>query len=359
MTRFGLRALGLLGGVTLLSSCTLLFSGTHAPRSPSASVATLLPERVPAEPLVAKPLEPDLLEPELLEPEPVVEPATPPASAAIGRATRTAVVLSDAIPEYTQIAAELVQRGTDHVTVYYASTQPDHDMRVVAEIERADPDRIIAVGLPAAILARRIPGKPMVFCQVYNYQDHDLVSATSKGVHLLPPFDLQLNAWRGLAPSLRRIGVITGPGHDELIEEMRRAAAVFDVDLTVRTVQSDQETLFVFKELAPTIEGLWLLPDNRILSPDVVQQILSHGAKYETQVATFSEWMLEHGALLRHASVPRDVVDRVLARFDDMDSEGHLRGPGMLGLTAVHTTFNSQVAPRLGLNLPEPLAQAR
>jgi hypothetical protein len=349
MTRFGLRALGLLGGVTLLSSCTLLFSGAHAPPANSASVATLLPEQVVAEPLAAEPL----------EPEPVVEPATPPAAAVSDRATRTAVVLSDAIPEYTQIAAELVQRGTDQVTVYYASTKPDHDTRVVAEIERADPDRIIAVGLPAAILARRIPGKPMVFCQVYNYQDHDLVSATSKGVHLLPPFDLQLNAWRGLAPSLRRIGVITGPGHDELIEEMRRAAKAFDAVLTVRTVQSDRETLFVFKELAPTIEGLWLLPDNRILSPDVVEEILSYGAKHETQVATFSEWMLEHGALLSYTSVPRDVVDRVLARFDDMDTDGRLRGPGVLGLTAVHTTFNFETAPRLGLKLPEPLAQAR
>ncbi|HJR71217.1 MAG TPA: hypothetical protein VKA43_14335 [Gammaproteobacteria bacterium] len=346
MTRFGLRALGFLGGVMLLSSCTLMF-----PRQAPPVETEPATEQVGIEPVVESAVEPIL--------EPVVEPAPPPAPAASDGPVRTAVVLSDAIPEYAQIAAELVRRGTDQVTVYYVSVQPGHDSGVVAEIERADPDRIIAVGLPAAILARRIPGKPMVFCQAYNYQDHDLVSATSKGVHLLPPFDLQLEAWRAVAPNLRHIGVITGPGHDERIAEMRRAATAFDAILAVRTVQSDQEALLAFQELAPSIEGLWLLPDNRILSPDVVKEILWYSAKHGTQIATFSERMLEQGALLSSTSVPGDVVDRILARFDDVDSDGRLRGPGVLGLTAVQTTVNQRLAARLGLKLPERLAQSR
>lgn len=351
MTRSGHRALCLLSGVTLLSSCTLLLP-LEAPPVPSEPATVLVIEPVSTRPAA-------VFGTEQIVAEPVVEPATPPAPAASDRPTRTALVLSDAIPEYTQIAAELVGRGTDQVTVYYVSARPGDDTHVVAEIERANPDRIVAVGLPAAIAARRIPGKPMVFCQVYNHQDHDLISVTSKGVDFLPPFDLQLQAWRGLAQNLRRIGVITGPGHDELIAKMRRAAAVYDVALTVRTVRSDQETLLAFKELAPDIEGLWLLPDNRILSPEVVREILSYSARHETQVATFSEWMFEHGALLSYTSVPRDIVDRVLERFDDVDGDGRLRGPGMVGLTVVKTTLNSQAATRLGLKLPEPLARAR
>ena len=63
--------------------------------------------------------------------------------------------------------------------------------------------------------------------------------------------------------------------------------------------------------------------------------------------------------LLWIGQLPGDVVDRVLARFDDVDSNGRLAGPGMLRLTAVHTTVNYRVATRLGLKLPERLAQSR
>ena len=289
---------------------------------------------------------------------PVVASAESSAPARPSRSARAAVILSENIPEYAQIAAEIVRRDANHVTVYSLSDS-DNATRLVTEIERANPDRIIAVGLQAAIFARRIPSKAMVFCQVYNYQDHDLVSTMSKGVQLLPPFDLQLRAWRGLARNLRRIGVVTGPGHAELVAEMRRAATTFNADLTVRTVLSDQEALLAFKELVPNIEGLWLLPDNRVLSPGVLRELMSYSARHGTQVAAFSDKMLKSGALISLTSVPQDVVDRVLARFDDVDRDGRLRGPAMLGLTAVHTTVNDEVATLLGLKLPEDFAQSR
>jgi hypothetical protein len=57
--------------------------------------------------------------------------------------------------------------------------------------------------------------------------------------------------------------------------------------------------------------------------------------------------------------VPGDVVDRILARFDDVEDDGRLRGPGVLGLTAAQTTVNQRLAARLGLKLPERLAQSR
>ena len=35
------------------------------------------------------------------------------------------------------------------------------------------------------------------------------------------------------------------------------------------------------------IDGLWLLPDNRILSPDVVREMMSYSAKHKKQVVVF------------------------------------------------------------------------
>ena len=262
---------------------------------------------------------------------------------------RTAVIVSVDIPDHTEISAELLRRSPDNVTVYTLTGSPGDAAGLAAELADFDPDRIVAIGLTAAIAARAVAATPTVFCQVYNYQDHDLVSANSKGVSMLPPVDLQLREWTRLTPGLRRIAVITGPGHDALIGEMEQAAERFGVTLSVRLANSDREALFAFREVAPEVDGLWLLPDNRILSPEVIGEIFAYSAEHGKQIATFGRSLLATGALLSSSGDPSDVVDRVLDRFASMDDHGSLQGPDMLRLTAVRTEINGPVATRLGL----------
>ena len=326
-------------GMTLLSGC--IFA---VPRNPSP------PAAAPAASLDAPQMPAALLD-ELETPGagPVATFVVPAGS------QRTAVVVSDDIPEFLEVADEILQRGAN-VTVHQLSGQQDNAARVIAEIEAMNPDRIIAIGLLAAIVAHEIPETPIVFCQAYNY--HGLLSPMSKGVYLLPPFDLQLEAWRELSQDLRRIGVLTGPHQDALIAEIREAAAPFGIEVSVHTVQSDWEALFAFKQLAPEIQGLWLLPDNRILSPDVIREIMAYSAKHRKQVAVFGDNLLDLGALLSVTNDPRDVVDRVFARLDDIDENGQLLGPDMLQLTSMQLDVNKLVAAHLGLVVPLQLADA-
>jgi hypothetical protein len=259
------------------------------------------------------------------------------------------VIVSADIPAFEEIVSEILRRGTDRVTVLPVPEEAGATARVISALETAKPDQIIAVGLPAAIAAHDFAKAPTVFCEVYNYQDHDLVSERSKGVYLLPPFALQLEAWRRLAHSPERIGVVSGPGQDALLEEMRLAAESFGIELSTRIARTDREALHAFRELAPDIEGFWLLPDNRILSPDAVREILAYSAEHDKQVATFGENLLKMGALLSSTGDPRDVVERVFARLENVDATGRLLGPDMLPLTAVRTRINYDVAKRMGL----------
>jgi hypothetical protein len=267
--------------------------------------------------------------------------------------------VSDDIPEHAAIVAEILERDLDDVSVHHLAGLEGNATRVIAELEGADPDRLIAVGLLAATVARAVPGVPAVFCQVYNYPDHDLLSATSKGIFLLPPYELQLRDWRLLAPDLAHVGVITGPGQEPLLDRMRAAAGRVGVTLHVRTVASDREALMAFKDLVPSIQGLTLLPDNRVLSPAVVTEIMAYGARHSTQIAVFGENLLDFGALLSFRSDPRDVVDRILAQLGNVGANGVLAGPDMLPLTKLLTTVNLAVAEQLGLVVPERLAGPR
>ena len=190
------------------------------------------------------------------EPAPTPTPVEPPPPAT---PLRTALLLSDDIPAFTAITEEIVARiGDVPLSIHNLDGNPANLPRIRAEA--AEADRLIAVGLFAASVAREIEGKPLVFCQVFNYQDHDLISASSKGVKLLPPFDLQLDEWLELAPDLTRVGIILGFGQEQLVEEIRAATQARDIELVVRTVQSDKEALYNFKRMTQDIQGLCWYP---------------------------------------------------------------------------------------------------
>jgi len=91
--------------------------------------------------------------------------------------------------------------------------------------------------------------KPVIFSQVFNHQDHDLLNKNSRGVAAIPPLDAQLAAWKKIDPTLVRVGVIIGEGHDELIERAHRAAEHHEIELRVQITRSDQETLYFFRRM--------------------------------------------------------------------------------------------------------------
>ena len=310
----------------------------------------LVPPAPPVEP--PPPIEPVAAEPEIAPPPPA--PVVP----APRRAPRTAVLVSDDIPEYMRIAEEILRRDPEHVTVHNLDGQQANAESVLTEIDRVSSDRVIAIGLLAATIGRR-SGAPMVFCQVYNYQDYDLLSPTSKGVYLLPPFALQLEAWKRLSKDLKAIGVLTGPGQEALIAEIQQTVERSGLTLAVATVRSDQEALLAFKDMTQAIDGLWLLPDNRILSPDVIREIMSYSAKHRKQVVVFGNALLGLGALMSVTSDERDVAERVLARFENVSENGRLLGPDMQQLTKIHTDVNHEVARYLELVVPDQIIGAR
>lgn len=329
--RFARSGLCLLAISTLLGGCARLLPSVDTPEPPQ-SVATS-----PAAP----------------EHRPVLPPVLPPKPAQV------AILLSDDVPVFVSVADQLRRRlGDEHHTIHILDGHPANTRRILEEVESSDPDQVISIGLLAAQVGRQLDDVPMVFCCVFNYQEHDLISSTSKGVNLLPPFSMQLEAWRKFSPNLERIGVISGPSQDALIAEIKQAAAEVGIELLSRTVHSDQEALYGFKRLAPEIQGLWLLPDNRILSPRVIREIMSYGGKHRIQIVVFGSGLLNLGGLMAITSRVGDVADQVVARLEHKAEDGRLTGPGMMPLTQMDLEINQDIARHLGLILSERSARA-
>ena len=267
---------------------------------------------------------------------PLPRPPKPPGLPAV------AIVMTSAEPAYADVARELVQYFKDH-QIYDLSDNSRPPISVLRLINDTDSGAVIAIGLRAAQSSVAMADTPVVFSQVFNHQDHDLLRENSRGVAALAPLDAQIVVWKKIDPTLARIGVIVGEGHEDLIEEAEIAALRHGVELRVQIAHSDQETLYFFRRMIRDIDGFWLLPDNRILSGRVLQQMLSDANRQHVPVVVPNESMLGMGASISMSTVAADIA-RTIVDIVKKIQAGHLdRVPPITQLSEIRVATNDEL----------------
>lgn len=242
--------------------------------------------------------------PVLPEPDPVPLPEPP-------KLPPVAIVITSQQPAYADVAAELANRFDDY-DIYDLSDRSRPPISVLRIINDSGSGAVVAIGLRAAQSSVAMSDAPVVFSQVFNHRDHNLLSDNSRGVAALAPLDAQLGAWKSLDPTMVRVGAIIGEGHEDLIAEAQRAAARHNIDLRIRIAQSDQETMYLFRRMIRDIDGFWLFPDNRILSARVLRQMLDEANRLRVPVAVPNESMLEMGGTVSLGTVAADIADKIV-----------------------------------------------
>lgn len=265
---------------------------------------------------------------------------------------RVAILVSNDNPAYTRVADELASRLQQRAKVYNLDGELDGSDKIPDLLQRSDQQQVVAIGLPAARAARRLADKQVIFCQVFNFQDYELITPWMKGVSMVPQLSSLFRVWKALDPSLERVGVITGRNHELTIDQARRAAQSQGIRIVHRVVGSDKEALYVFKRIAPEIQGLWLLPDNRVLSRQVIRTIMSYGVRQGKQVSVFHPQLLEVGGLISVKSRDSDIAMQVLARLNQAHGKGDIPGPDVTPLSKTQLLINAAMAKRLGLVIP-------
>lgn len=332
--RFGISLLTLL----VLSGCSLIPELSPRPTNEPVNVPQLPPspnpvpeESTPLPPVTESTPQP---EPAPLPPAPEPAPVEPP---------RVAVVLSNRLPDYESVAAALRER-LNTLDVYDLSDKSLTPRETVDSIRAAKTEVVIAIGYRAAVFATGIDDLPVVYSQVFNTDQLDLSPDRVRGVSMLPPLSQQLAAWKDLNPNLTSVGAIVGPGHELLLDEAREAAADHEVRFQSRLAGSDRETLYLFTRLVPQIDGFWLFPDNRILSADVLRQMLDYAARHRVQVAVFNDSLLSIGATLSTTAVDDDIADTILEVANSLLSNDGAPLPVLSPLSAVEVrTGDAQV----------------
>lgn len=316
-----LLALGMLAGCTAMRPAPPV----DAPAEPSpAPVETAAAEPPPAAPA---------------PPAPAPRPAPPPRH-------DVAVLFAESAPSAAAIVAEVedaLPAARYRVTpITLGAGVPAHPA--------ASPAAVVAVGREAVDAARALfAATPIVFAQVFAYEQVLAAGGDIWGVQSLPPLDLQLTAWKALDPSLEHVGVILSTAHAAWAADALAAAHASSTAVTLETSASDRETLYLFKRLAPRLDGLWLLPDNEVLGPAVLDELIDYATSHGVSVLAFNDALLPRGALVSVSSTPEDVAEKIRYVLDRVLAGDTEDLPAMTPLSAAALRVNVSVAAALEL----------
>jgi ABC-type uncharacterized transport system substrate-binding protein len=263
-----------------------------------------------------------------------------------------AILVSKNIPAYSRVADELAKRLQQRHEIYRLNGDSAKNKQVIDRIQQSEQAQVVAIGLLAAQAAQTLFGKQVIFCQVFNYRDHHLATPWMKGVSILPRLSKQFHIWKTLDPGLHSVAVITGPDLEQLVGEARVAADTYGIKLVHKVVSSDKELLYAYKRLMSQLQGLWLLPDNRVLSGQTIRALMAYSVREGKEVLVFTPALLKTGGLLSIEGSESAVAEQVLTRLQQAYGRDSVPGPDVVPLTEVQLRINAPMAKHLGLTIP-------
>jgi putative ABC transport system substrate-binding protein len=265
------------------------------------------------------------------------------------------------------VADAKVQQYKEALT---AAREVAHDVAVIEpgagdaadQLKRADPAVVLAIGQKALQLAKAsVPEKPIVFCMVLGSAAAASRSVTGVKLEVSPA--QQLEQLKQVHPGVKRLGVIYDPrASGPYLEEALKAAGRLGLTLVSKPVGDAREVRSALGEIASGIDGLWLMPDPKLITAEMFNYLLVTTLERKIALFGFLDSFTQAGAL---ASIAPDYqeIGRRAARLA-LEIHGRAEGarlpvpapqagPGAL-------TVNLKTARQLGLDVPQSaLGKAR
>jgi hypothetical protein len=247
-----------------------------------------------------------------------------------------AILVSRNLPVYTDVATQLDRLLAAPHRVYPLDGRDASD--IARQIQQEARTTVVAIGPGALNAAQNIAGVDVIYAQVVS--PSIVATRLFRGVDAIPPFTLQLSQWLSLAPDTKTIGVVAGESMRSHIGRLQEAADASGLALVVHEVSSDKEALFRFRQMLAQIDGAILLPDEAVLSPAVIEQMLDYSRQQHKEVVVYSDALFALGAFMLVAPVAEDIAHQVVQLLDAPVS----KTPRVVQLTAM-TTVVRPIAP--------------
>ncbi len=271
-----------------------------------------------------------------------------------------AVILSANIEAY-QDALRGFKQTVNHSVVgeYDMRGDLERGRKIAKKINRAaKPDLILAIGLWALqVLAEQDLGRPVVFAMVLNPNNVlDPATHNITGASMNISVDQSIRIFKRVNPRISRIGVISNPNKTGfLVRQAELAARGEELQIVVKEIHSSKEAIQAVNALIEEgIDALWILPDETVLDPKVIEYALLASYRNKIPLLGLSERQAQMGALLSLSFASSEDIGRQSGELANVVLQGGT--PNEIPYTtarSVKLTVNLKAANKLGVEIPE------
>ena len=276
----------------------------------------------------------------------------PPPEPAKPEAKEVVILVSENIPDYSLVAKALASQLKGRGSIRYLKGSRAENIKMLAGYQDDKEHQFVSIGLAASVAAKQLENSQVVFCQVFNYQDYDLVTPKHKGVSMMPAMRSMFGLWKALSPDVTDVGVISGAGMEDVIQEASAAARSVGITLQSNIVSSDVEYQNAYKQMADKVQGYWLLPDNRVLSGNVLKDLMTFSVREGKQVVVPSKELLGLGGLFSASADHQEIARQVVGRLDQAQDKDMIPGADIIYPARFSPSINSTMVDRFNLKVP-------
>lgn len=275
-----------------------------------------------------------------------------------------AIVLSRSIAPYVT-SAEGTQEvlrsgGVDAIQLHDMAGDPAAAGRIAGQVLRQHPLTVVTVGTEATEAMRQQVGDiPIVSSMVVH---PDRLQAAGGPLLFSASMEVasaeQLARLKELLPKAKRLGIIYNPSLQTESAMARRQEAVEarGLELLLHTVAKAADMPGALTALLPTVDVLWLIPDETVLSPETVQKVLLETLRYRVAVLAPSLLFVKQGALLAVSGDYRD-IGRQAGELALSLVSGKRPKASMVEARKSMLYLNLRTAKTLGITVPSSLIQ--
>lgn len=231
---------------------------------------------------------------------------------------------------------------------------------IVGELNRLNPDVLVAITTPCAQSATKTSRAPIVFSAVTDPVSAGVVPSLAEpgaritGVSDAWPYKGQLNLVREILPQAKRLGVLFNPGEAASqygIARIRDLAPPMGFEIVELPVSNSQEIVGVLRQRLGSVDALYLSSDNTVISG--VSAALKQCLERRKPLFVGDSGTVEKGGLAA-VSVGYSGVGQATGKLVARVLEGKAPNPVVV-LEGDEIYLNLETAKKIGLTLPPAL----
>lgn len=229
-------------------------------------------------------------------------------------------------------------------------------LRVVVE-----PDLIFVIGTPALqAVSVQISRIPIVHAMVFNpFGDHISSGRNITGISMIPSADKVMSLIKELNPKIRRVGVMYDPARSGLLYSKAQSVAQKErIQLIDRKIRSPGEIAAALKSFESEIDLLWLWPDERFLTDEILQRLLLFSFEKQIPVLGLSARHTQMGALvsLSYGSA-KDMGRQAGGLANNILRDNRSPLVPLIAPRRVSLTVNLKTARKLDVEVPDTIVK--